>query len=70
MNNPHGNTKTSQVMLVVFVLFLTILLREYTTGTLSSTWLILTVTGATIIGLPLLAKFLFHKKGSDILNDR
>ena len=71
MNNGKDNSKKSnQIILLLFVLFFAILLREATTGTLSSTWVPLALIGAIIIGLPVLAKLLSHKKGGDILNDR
>jgi hypothetical protein len=71
MNSGKDNSKKSnQIILVLFVLFFAILLQEATTGTLSSTWAPLALMGATIIGLPVLAKLLSHKKGGDMLNDR
>ena len=71
MNNGKDNSKkANQIILVLFVLFFAILLQEATTGTLSSTWVPLALLGATIIGLPLLARLLSHKNGGDILNDR
>jgi hypothetical protein len=71
MNNGKDNSKKSnQIIVVLLVLFFVILLQEATTGTLSSTWVPLALMGTTIIGLPILAKLLSHRKGGDILNDR
>jgi hypothetical protein len=71
MNNRKDNSKkSSQIILVLLVLFFVILLQEATTGTLNSTWVPLALMGATVIGLPALAKLLSYKKGGDVLNDR
>jgi hypothetical protein len=71
MNNGQDNLKRAkQIIIVLFGLFFAIRLQDASTGALSSSWVPLALMGATIIGLPLLAGLLSHRKGGDILNDR
>ena len=65
MDNRNDSNKA---IIVLLGLFLAIILRDATTGTLSSTWV--TLMGAIIIGLFLSAMLVHHRKGGDILHDR
>lgn len=65
MDNQNELIKSKLVLLLIF--FASIL-KDVTTGTLSSVWVVL--IGAIIIGLSFSAMFLHDRKGSDILNDR
>lgn len=68
MDNRNDNRKDlNSGIVVLFVLFFAIILREDTIGTLSSTWV--TLMGAIIIGLSLSAMLLPDQKGGDILKD-
>jgi hypothetical protein len=58
----------NKALLVLFVLFFAIVLKEATTGTFRSAWM--TLTGAIIIGLSLFALlFSDQKRGGDIVSD-
>lgn len=71
MNNQNnGERNLNRTILVTLVLFFAILLRDATTGTLSSNWVTLALMGATVIALPLLAKLHPLKKNGGTLNDR
>jgi hypothetical protein len=68
MDNRNDNRKDLyNGIVVLFVLYFAIILREATIGTLSSTWVAL--MGAIMIGLSLSAMLLPHQKGGDILKD-
>lgn len=66
MNNRNDNRKDlNNSIVVLFVLFFAIILREATLGTFSTT--LVTLMGAIIIGLFLFAMLLPEQKGGDIL---
>lgn len=68
MDNRKDNIKDLyNGIVVLFVLFIAIILREVTIGTLSSTWV--TIMGAIIVGLSLCAMLLPGQHGGDILKD-
>ena len=64
MNNRNDPNKA---IVVLFVLFIAIILRDATIGTLNPTWV--TFMAATIIGLSFSAMLLPDRKGGDSLND-
>ena len=68
MDNRKDNTKgLNNAIVVLFMLFSAIILRETIIGTLSSTWVIL--MGVVIIGLSLAAMLLPGQNRGDILKD-
>ena len=69
MDNRNDNRKDSnKAILMLFVLYFAIILREATTGPPNFTWV--AIMGAIVIALSLSAMFLPDQRGGDILYDR
>jgi len=64
-NRNEIQTDSNKTIVVLFVLFLAIVLKEATTGTLSVTWV--AFMGAIVIGLSLLVTLLPDQNGGDIM---
>lgn len=67
-NRNEIHMDSNKTIVVLFVLFLAIVLREATIGTLSFTWV--AMMGAMVMGLSLSVTFLPDRKGGDTLDGR